>query len=118
MSTPIQNHIQTVFIPVSDIEKARGWYCGILGVPADGEILHGHLYILPMRGTAGIVLDSRIYAPEKVFRFPAVQLRTDDIEGSYAYLKARNVELASGIEYDQWFNFKDPDGNMLMICKC
>lgn len=118
MSSPIQNQIQTVFIPVSSIEAARDWYCDILGVPADGEILHGHLYILPMKGSAGIVLDSRIYAPENVFRIPAVQLLTDNIEQSYAYMQDKNVELVTGIEYNQWFNVKDPDGNMLMICKC
>jgi len=118
MSSPIQNQIQTVFIPVSSIEKARDWYCGLLDVPAEGEILHGHLFILPMKGSAGIVLDSRIYAPENVFRIPAVQLLTDNIEESYEYMKEKGAELVTEIEYNQWFNFKDPDGNMLMVCKC
>ncbi len=36
---PFLNQIGTVFIPVRDIEKAREWYCDILGLPADGEIL-------------------------------------------------------------------------------
>lgn len=50
MNSPIQNKILTVFIPVSDIEQAASWYCKILGLPADGEVLFGHLYILPMQG--------------------------------------------------------------------
>jgi len=28
---PVLNQIGTVFIPVSNIEKARDWYCDILG---------------------------------------------------------------------------------------
>ncbi|WP_342558317.1 hypothetical protein [Metasolibacillus sp. FSL K6-0083] len=71
---PILNQVGTVFIPVSNIEEARKWYCDILGLSADGEILFGHLYIVPMNGTE--------------------------------------------IEHNHWFNFKDPDGNYLMVCKC
>jgi len=29
---PILNQIGTVFIPVSNIEKARDWYCSLLGI--------------------------------------------------------------------------------------
>jgi hypothetical protein len=56
---PITPRIGTVFVPVSDVEAARDWYCRLLGVPADGEILFGHLYVLPVEGT-GLVLDSRM----------------------------------------------------------
>ncbi|WP_372008179.1 VOC family protein [Paenibacillus chitinolyticus] len=116
MKSPIQNKILTVFIPVSDIEQAASWYCKILGLPADGEVLFGHLYILPMQG-AGIVLDSKIYSPEVVFKAPVVQFATDDIEQSYAYMKSLGVRLVTGIENGHWFNFTDPDGNLLMVCK-
>jgi catechol 2,3-dioxygenase-like lactoylglutathione lyase family enzyme len=64
--SPIIPRIGTVFVPVRDVEAARDWYCGLLGVPADGEILFGHLYVLPVEG-AGLALDSRIYSPEVVF---------------------------------------------------
>src|SRR5699024_7544734 len=32
MYSPILKQIGTIFIPVSNIEKARDWYCDILGV--------------------------------------------------------------------------------------
>jgi len=51
MSSPIKNQLGTIFIPVSDIEKARDWYCDLLGMPSSREILFGHLYVLPMQGT-------------------------------------------------------------------
>ena len=114
---PIINQIGTVFIPVSDIEKARDWYCDLLGLPADGDILYGHLYIIPMQGT-GIVLDSQIYSEDNTFREAAFHFNTNNIHEALAYVKSKNVEILTDIEYDQWFNFKDPDGNVLMVCQC
>lgn len=115
--SPILNQIGTVFIPVSNIEKASDWYCDLLGVRSHGEILFGHLFIIPMIGT-GMVLDSRIYSRDNVFKVPAFHLNTDDIEEAFKFLKTNNVELVTGIEHGHWINFKDPDGNMLMVCKC
>lgn len=114
---PIQNQIGTVFIPVSNIVSARDWYCDILGLPNDGEILFGHLYVIPMNGT-GIVLDSKIYAEDKVFRAPAFHFNTQDVKAAYAFMQAKGVDLATDIQHDQWFNFRDPDGNLLMVSQC
>ncbi|MEH7885706.1 VOC family protein [Bacillus sp. JJ1609] len=114
---PILNEVGTIFIPVSDIEKARDWYCDILGFPNDREILFGHLYVLPMKGT-GIVLDSKIYSAQTIFRTPAFHLNAADIQEAYEYLSAKQVDLATAIEHEHWFNFRDPDGNHIMVCKC
>ena len=116
LKNPIARQIGTVFVPVSDIAKARDWYCGLLGVPADGEILFGHLYVLPMNG-AGLVLDSKIYSSEAVFSVPAFHLNTADIQAAHLHVQDTGAELAE-IRDGQWFNFKDPDGNVLMICEC
>lgn len=114
---PIMNEIGTVFIPVRDIAKARDWYCDLLDFPNEGEILHGHLYVLPMKGTS-IVLDSKIFAEDHIFKAPAFHLNTKDIQAAYTYMQGKNVELVTGIEHGHWFNFKDLDGNLLMICMC
>ncbi|RUT28031.1 VOC family protein [Paenibacillus zeisoli] len=114
---PIQNRIGTVFIPVSNIERARDWYCDILNLPRNGEILYGHLYVIPMEGTS-IVLDSKIYAEDHVFKAPAFHFNTEDIEEAFNYMRSKNVNLTTPIEHNHWFNFKDPDGNQLMVCKC
>lgn len=113
---PISNKINGVFIPVSNVEVARDWYCDILGLPTDGEIYFGHIYVLPMEGP-NIVLDSKIYSRENAYTVPAFQFHTSDIERAYAFLREKNVELITGIENGHWFNFKDPDGNVLMVCK-
>lgn len=117
LNSPILNQIGTVFIPVSNIEQARDWYCDILGVPADGEIQFGHIYVIPMNGT-GIVLDSKIFSEENIFKNPVFHLNTENIEEAFQYMKKNQVELTSDIEHNHYFNFKDPDGNHLMICKC
>jgi len=116
LTNPITAQIGTVFVPVSDVAKARDWYCSLLGVPADGDILFGHLYVLPMNG-AGLVLDSKIYSAEAVFRVPAFHLNTADIQAAHTHLQGTGSEVTE-IRDDQWFNFKDPDGNVLMICEC
>ncbi|AXJ10819.1 VOC family protein [Arthrobacter sp. PM3] len=113
---PIAKEIGTVFVPVSDIAESRDWYCALLGVPAEGEILFGHLYVLPMQGT-GLVLDSKIYSPAAVFRVPAFHLNTADIEAAHVHLQAAASDVTE-IRDNQWFTFKDPDGNVLMVCEC
>lgn len=95
--SPILNQIGAAFIPVSDIEKARDWYCELLGLTNDGEILLGHLYVVPMNGT-GVVLDSKIYSEDKIFRIPAFHFNTNDIEQAYEFMKSKNIELLTAIE--------------------
>lgn len=114
---PIINQIGTIFIPVRNVENARNWYCDILGLENNGEILFGHLFIVPMIGT-GIVLDSKIYSEDTIFKSPVFHFNTDNIEQAFEYMKSKNVELTTGIEHNHWFNFKDPDGNHLMVCQC
>ncbi|QTD40623.1 VOC family protein [Sporosarcina sp. Te-1] len=117
MKSPILNKIGTVFIPVRNIERSVEWYSDILGLEISNEILHGHLYVLPMVGT-GIVLDSKIFSDDTIFKSPAFHFDTEDIEKAYDFMKSKNVEIISGIEYNHYFNFKDLDGNLLMVCKC
>ena len=118
MGNPILRQIGTVFIPVSNIEKARDWYCDILGLKADGEIQFGHLYVINMEGDTGMVLDSKIYSEDKVFKTPAFHFNTENIEQAYHFMKDKGVNLITEIEHNHYFNFMDPDGNVLMICVC
>lgn len=117
MANPILKQIGTVFIPVSNIEKARDWYCDLLGIRADGEIQFGHLYVISLEDT-GIVLDSKIYSEDKVFKTPAFHFNTKNIKEAYQFMSNKGVNLITEIEFNHYFNFKDPDGNTLMICAC
>lgn len=117
MTSPILNQIGAVFIPVSDIERSKQWYCKLLGLPMDGEILFDHLYVVPMEGP-GMVLDSKTFTSESVLKSPSFHLNTEDIDAAYDYVKESGGEILTDIEHDHWFNFKDPDGNVIMICRC
>lgn len=70
-----------------------------------------------MNGT-GIVLDSNIYSKDNIFKAPSFHFNTEDIEESYRYMERKEVNLTTEIKHNRYFNFKDPDGNHLMICKC
>jgi hypothetical protein len=122
-ASPIKNKVGSLFVPVRDIEKSRDWYCRILGLnAADCKIMSGHLCPLPMEGT-GIILDTMPMwggqepggAPST--ETPAFMLMTEDLQGSFDYLKELGVELVTEIEHNHWFVLKDPDGNKLMICR-
>lgn len=115
---PIQHEIGTIFIPVSNIEKARDWYCRVFNFPKDHEILFEHLYILPMNNGTNIVLDCKIFSEDAVYKHPVCHFNTQDIKEAYNYLKNKEVTIITEIEHNHWFNFKDPDGNVLMICQC
>lgn len=120
-STPIANRVSGVFVPVRDIEKARKWYNRILGLEG-GEILFGHLYCPPMQGS-DLVLDAKASQSFSsvdgfpAYRVPAFMFATDDIQAAYRFIQENGVELVTGIENDQWFVFKDPDENLLMVCQ-
>ncbi|SET54925.1 Catechol 2,3-dioxygenase [Oceanobacillus limi] len=122
VSSPIKQKIGTVFIPVRNVHKAKDWYCEMLGIPANGEIQFGHLYVLDMGGV-GLILDEMPMwggndeggAPN--FRTPAFMFQTDDIWKAYQYMKDIGAELVTDIQDDHWFAFKDPDGNLLMMCQ-
>ncbi|WP_099156691.1 VOC family protein [Virgibacillus ndiopensis] len=120
MKSPINNKVNTVFIPVRDIEKAKEWYSKMLDIE-DGDVMFGHLFVADMQG-AGMVLDTMPMWRDgngdiATLNVPAIQFGTDDIHASYQFMKENNVELVTEIEYNQWFVFKDLDGNMLMVCQ-
>jgi MFS family permease len=118
MKNPVQSKIGATFIPVSDIEKSRDWYCNILEREVEGEILFGHLYVIPLEGENGLVLDSKIFSKRSIGEAPLFHFNTDDIEEAYTFLKKMGVTFLTEIENGHWFNIEDPDGNVLMIAKC
>jgi len=119
--TPIKNRIGGVFIPVRNLETAKEWYSKILGLEG-GEEHFGHIFVAPMKGTAGLILDAmpkwrKEDGDISTYQVPSIQFLTDDIQAAYQFMKENNVELVTEIQDDFYFVFKDPDGNLLMICK-
>lgn len=119
MKSPIKNKINLVFIPVSDVKRAKEWYSKILAIE-EGDDFFKHLFVAKMDG-AGLILDTMpMWRSEdgQIPRLnaPVIQFATDDIAAAYEFMKANGVELVTDIQHSQFFVFKDPDGNMLMVC--
>lgn len=124
MISSIENKVSGVFIPVSDVERAREWYRDVLGLPV-GEVLFGHLCCIPMGNGLDLLLDQKLTPDEanpEVPRgeYPLFMLPSSDIQESLADFEERGVELVeyggSVIQNDHWFNFRDCEGNLLMVC--
>lgn len=113
MQTPIQAHIGAVFVPVRDIAAARNWYCDLLGLEPSGPIEFGHLYVVPMASGSGLVLDSKNFSAARDGK-PLFHFMTSDLAASLAWLQAKGIEH-QGIQDGVFINFRDPDGNLLMV---
>ena len=117
--SPVQNRIGVVFIPVSDMARARQWYGRLFGIDL-GEPSHdGGICDVPMAGDAGLLLDANRPVTEHSVQ-PLCFFWTDDMLGTLAHLRA----LDAGIDSDvtdigsvSFVRFRDPDGNLLMICE-
>jgi catechol 2,3-dioxygenase-like lactoylglutathione lyase family enzyme len=114
MAHPIKREIGTVFIPVRDIEAARAWYCDLLGLENLPEILFGHICVIPMIDGSGLVLDSKDFVGPHDHK-PVFHLNSDDIPAAFAYMREKGVVLVGEITHGAFFNFRDLDGNLLMV---
>ncbi|GHB22612.1 hypothetical protein GCM10007094_08490 [Pseudovibrio japonicus] len=114
MNEVIKSEIGAVFIPVSDIEASRDWYCRLLNQPVHGEILFGHLFVIPMQSGPALVLDSKNFTGPQNSK-PLFHFNSDSIETAHAHLLAIGAKDTSQIQEGGFVTFKDPDHNLLMI---
>jgi predicted enzyme related to lactoylglutathione lyase len=115
----ITNRIGMVFVPVSDIEKAIHWYNSLFDVPLQQVSHQGTIYNFPMQGDVGLILDGTRTAVKNSSQ-PLCFFWTDDIQVAYQFLEKNDVDIVREIEdigslYT--LTFKDPDGNLLMVCQ-
>ncbi|KGP91859.1 glyoxalase [Pontibacillus chungwhensis BH030062] len=118
--------MNSVFIPVTDIERSKKWYENNLGLLKVDEWEngsdHGAGYVFS-RGNTGLALIEVTEPQSTAFTRKGSQpnvyfnFSTDDIEGDYQRLVDRNV-ITSPIQYSEevsMFDFKDPDGNSFSV---
>lgn len=110
----IRNEIGAVFVPVRDVEKARDWYCRLLGLPEGGETPFGHLYVVPMGDGSGLVLDSKGFSAPRDGK-PIFHFNTRDVPAAHARCAELGVDSLGPITDGVFFTLKDPDGNLLMV---
>jgi catechol 2,3-dioxygenase-like lactoylglutathione lyase family enzyme len=106
--SPVNRKVGGVFVPVRDVQKAKEWYCKMLGIPEEGEVQFGHLYVLPLDGLDLILDEMPRWGGENEkgappYETPAFMFQTDNIQAAYEHIKALGAELATDIQNNHWF---------------
>ncbi len=121
----IENRVDTIFIHVTDLKRSVRWYGELLGIEVKQEKLSGPIYTLSMgEGRPGITLDNHCFDEEYNFspsNQPLFNFSTIDIQQAFQHVKEMGGEIMTEIiSYPdlEEFSFKDPDGNILMVCSC
>ncbi|MGM1050680.1 MAG: VOC family protein [Bacillota bacterium] len=126
MKSPIINRIDTVFLHVTDLKESVRWYSKLLAIEFNEDIqFEGPIHTFPMgKNRPGLTLDNHSF--DEAYKFvpsnqPLFNLSTEDIDEAYEFVKSIGAEIVTEIaRYPDLsdFSFKDPDGNILMICSC
>ncbi|PAD20052.1 hypothetical protein CHH58_17045 [Terribacillus saccharophilus] len=107
----------SVFVHVKDANKAANWYANLLGQP-DPEPTEGPVQFMETVDGRGLVIDdNRNNAPD--IR-PAFMLETKDIRIAYECVSKQGGKIVRDLQEDEsvaFFNFQDPDGNIVMVCE-
>ena len=121
---PIKNQMNGVFIHVANLKKSAEWYTNLLGLEVDLSTVESPVYNIPLKGSTSLTLDDHTFDP--TFRHepssaPLFNFYSPDIEEAYQFIRNKGIEVVREIERvgdTAWFNIKDPDGNVVMICNC
>ena len=124
ISSPIACKVNNVFIHVSNLEKSSEWYSDLLGLPFNKDNVESPVYNIPITSETGLTLDDHTFDPEfKLNPSDHVLFNffVPNIDEAYEFIKSKGITIVREIERIgdfAYFNFKDLDGNVLMICNC
>ncbi|PZR51720.1 VOC family protein [Xylanimonas oleitrophica] len=118
MGSPIRREVGQVFVPVRDMASAVPWYCRLLGLPVATPSHEDTICDLPMDDGPGVALDANApFTPDGPPRF---FWWADDLAEVERHLVGLGVSETSGvvdIGSVAFLQFRDPDGNLLMVCE-
>jgi catechol 2,3-dioxygenase-like lactoylglutathione lyase family enzyme len=116
---PIANRVGGVFMHVSNMERSVNWYHRLFGMPERSSVTD-KVHALAMQGGHDFVLDQHGYdrklAPKDR---PMLMFDSPDVHAAYRYMRQIGITPESRIEEYPgmaFFTFRDPDGNLLMVC--
>lgn len=122
VTDPITARAKGLFVHVSDVHHAAKWYAQLLGLAYRPEDTYfNHLHVHHLEGGTDLLLDSKEFERDPRER-PPVQCMfgTQDIDAAHAHALSLGAEIVHGIERPgpvSWFNFRDPDNNVHMVCQ-
>jgi predicted enzyme related to lactoylglutathione lyase len=118
--SPIHNRIGTVFVNVKNMNQSIEWYSSLLDLPINSSYNGDSIYELDTEGGARILLDNNRFLQGDDYKI-SFMFVTNNIDQAYQNLKEKDIEIFTEIErYPDsvsFFTFKDPDGNILMVCE-
>lgn len=117
--SPVQNRIGVVFVPVSDMRRARAWYGRLFGMELAAPSHEGGICDIPMQDGLAILLDANKPVTEHSVQ-PLCFFWTDDMVATVHHLRRLDAEITSDITdigSVAFVTFRDPDGNPLMVCE-
>lgn len=113
----IFKRIDTVFLQVTDFEKAIDWYCTVLGFSVRWKdekngyaaLNIGETPLTLVRGTNKTIRKENTHIPFNFY--------TSNIQTAYKHLVEHGVKVDEINEDNvEWFEFEDIDGNRLGVC--
>lgn len=126
MKSPITNRVDTIFVHVTNLERSIQWYSNLMGIEVCEGKYSGPIYTFNMgAGRPGLTLDNHCFDDDYELipsNQPLFTLSSTDIDKAYEFVtKELGAEIVTEIETFpdlSDFTFKDPDGNIIMICTC
>jgi catechol 2,3-dioxygenase-like lactoylglutathione lyase family enzyme len=116
--------INTVVIPVADVDRAITFYCDTLGLEKRVDLLVGGQYRWVEVGTADAETSIALAPPppggSAGGRETGIALRSDDVDAAHAELQSRGVDVDAevsrmGDPVPPMFWLRDPEGNSLFV---
>ncbi|WP_064091270.1 VOC family protein [Rossellomorea aquimaris] len=118
----IERKLNTVFIPVANLKESVNWYQSILGFEVDEEqykeIEQLPVYTFQM-GETSLTLEVESDFTPSPSKIPICNIHTNQIEKVRDSFLSKKVVIESDIisfPDFSYFNFRDVNGNLLMIC--
>jgi predicted enzyme related to lactoylglutathione lyase len=124
LKSPLYNKVNNVFIHVSNLKNSAEWYSNLLGIRFDPKKVESPVYNIPVTSETGLTLDDHTFDPGfnlKPSDHVLFNFLVDDVNEAYSFVKSKGISITKEIEQIgefAYFNFRDPDGNVLMICNC
>ncbi len=110
--------IDTLIIRVTDLSQSKKWYTEKLGF----EIIYETDQLLTLDTSCHVsitlwVTNEPILPNPKTSSYPI--FKTDNAEETYRYFQEINIPLGELNKEEEvcYFNFYDPDGNILEVCQ-
>lgn len=122
---PIVPKLPAVFVHVTDLQRSAEFYTQLLGLPYEPHADYGNgVYVLALENGADLLLDANHAQhahPCTTFPLHATcMFSTNDIDAAHTWLIQHDIEIVTELYRDPnvaFFNFKDPDGNIQMLCQ-